>query len=218
MVLRGRSGVNFVLFIWPKHSVFCSYTCLVCFFREKSRIHICPGRLKKERGGVEQSQKSFSVQPPSAHLLQTRQTACFPLHGGVSFHRFSLSFAQNDDGPEASTCPAVLGDVDPCWGVYECVMFTLFALMYIMSKKLKFYFEYRKKEIKPVYCYHIDSFCNFITVWIVLLWQICPFFFGGLLEPWSLPSMTLPSYKYNFFFFVKPHIWLHNINQFWPCS
>lgn len=146
------------------------------FFREKSRIHICPGRLKKERGGVEQSQKSFSVQPPSAHLLQTRQTACFPLHGGVSFHRFSLSFAQNDDGPEASTCPAVLGDVDPCWGVYECVMFTLFALMYIMSKKLKFYFEYRKKEIKPVYCYHIDSFCNFITVWIVLLWQICPFF------------------------------------------
>lgn len=42
-------------------------------------------------------------------------------------------------GPQVSPCPAVLGDVDPRWGVYECVMFTLFALMYItMSKYSKF--------------------------------------------------------------------------------
>lgn len=50
----------------------------------------------------------------------------------------SFSFDQ-ERGPEVSCCPAVLGDVDPYWGVYECVTFTLFALMYItMSRYSKF--------------------------------------------------------------------------------
>lgn len=89
---------------------------------------------------------SFSLHPPSAHLLQTGQA--LPDFLCTEARAFIFEFCSKWWRSRASSCPAVLGDVDPCWGVYECVTFTLFALMYIMSKKtkLKFYFEYRKKK------------------------------------------------------------------------
>ena len=100
-----------------------------------------------------------------------------------------------EPGPEVSSCPAVLGDDDPYWGVSECVMFTLFALMYItMSKYSKFILnKYREKSwLKK----------NLISVLLMIclsfyysikrsLWGICPLFVC-LLEPCSNPSMTLP--------------------------
>lgn len=74
----------------------------------------------------------------TVHLLQTGQPLLSFLCMEAFISEFCFSFSQ-EGGPEASSCPAVLGDVDPCWGVYECVMFTLFALMYItLSKYSKF--------------------------------------------------------------------------------
>lgn len=102
---------------------------------------ICQGG--KEAFGLIERLSSFSVksnQILAVHLLQTgRPSLSFLCMAAWAFiSEFCFSFGQ-EGGPEASACPAVLGDVDPCWGVYECVMFTLFALMYItMSKYSKF--------------------------------------------------------------------------------
>lgn len=47
---------------------------------------------------------------PDRHCLLS--SARRPEHSSVEFWS-SLSFGPNDDGPEASICPAVLGDVHP---------------------------------------------------------------------------------------------------------
>lgn len=85
----------------------------------------------KEAFGL--TERSFSVKSNSSAARTARLRAFVG--------EFCFSFGP-EGGPGASSCPAVLGDVDPCGGVYECVTFTLFALMYItMSEILKIYFE-----------------------------------------------------------------------------
>lgn len=135
------------------------------------------------------------MNPHGCHPAERTAIAGFPLCGDMS--EFFLSFG-HDGGPEASSCPAVLGDVNPCWGVYECVTFTWFALMYItMSKYSKFILNIeRRVDYKSNQCIVI-----ILSISMILLQhkQICfeLFFchFVCLLEPCSLPSLALLSYE-----------------------
>lgn len=141
--------VYLTLIVFFLFCFFCS--CTSCFLRNKNGLWllkltpICQGG--EESFGLNWKIFIFFCKKKRKENQFSRFTSCRPARSSVwtdlSFLicEFCFSFGQ-EGGPEASSCPAVLGDVDPCWGVYECVMFTLFALMYItMSKILKIYFE-----------------------------------------------------------------------------
>lgn len=82
-----------------------------------------------------------------------------------------------------------------------CDVHLVCTYVHNVKKNLKFYFEYRKKE-KSNQCIVVTLSISIILLQPKIFCFDRSVHFICLLEPCSLPSMTLPSYKYDCLVFV----------------
>ena len=129
---------------------------------------------------------------------------CFPLQGGVSFHQFWSKWWRS----KSLFLPSCAGWCRSCIWMCDVHLVCTYVHNVKRKKKLKFYFEYRLKRNQT-------SVVITLSISIILLQPKMVCFkrsvrFVCLLEPCYLPSVTLPSYKYDWmvcFFFSFCDIW-----------